>query len=295
MFGFLLQTWSYRTEHIPDLCPMSLRILLSLTAMIILAGCSKQLLQSRWQPTEQPDGTFRFYHADSKIRYNVSNDSTHLYLKMDVTDRLTMMKILQTGMRVFLGAEGKKKERNEIQFPIYVDRYELTPEDLSPALYAVDGKGQLERMLPTEGYRKHNGKAVQVFNDVALDDGTKVSLRLDSDRALVYEAVIPLHLLGGTGGSVALGVETGAFKFPSPEMMQQTDITSGQQMTAGDRAMGRGQGMGGGMDPYGMSPYGMNPNASANMGMNQRATTRYNVMEDAVRFWMNVQLAAPAQ
>jgi hypothetical protein len=84
-------------------------------------------------------------HADSKIRYNVTNDSTHLYLKMDVTDRLTIMKILQTGMRVFLGADGKKKERNELQFPIYVDKYELTEQDMNPAVYDIDRRGQLER------------------------------------------------------------------------------------------------------------------------------------------------------
>jgi hypothetical protein len=35
----------------------------------------------------------------------------------------------------------------------------------------------------------------------------------------------------------------------------------------------------------------MNPTSSANMGMNQRALTRYNVVEDPVRFWVNVQLA----
>lgn len=273
-----------------QLCRMIIRMTLILVTLFA-AGCSKQVLDSRWQTAETADNNYRFYHADSKIRYNVSNDSTYLYLKMDVTDRLTMMKILQTGMRVFMGAEGKKKERNEIQFPIYVDKYELTEEDLNPALYAIDRSGELERMLPTEGYLKHNGTVTQVFNGAPLEDGTQVHIRLDSDRALVYEAIIPLTLLPAASGQVALGVETGAFKFPTAGVIQQTDITSQQQLTAGDRAMGRGQGM----DPYGSNPYGMNPTSSANMGMNQRAMTRYNVMEEAVRFWIDVKLAEPAR
>jgi len=263
----------------------------------MITGCSKQTLDSRWHAPAKEDVGFRFYHADSKIRYNISNDSTHLYLSMDVSDPLTMMKILQAGMRLFLGDDAKRKERNELQFPIYVDRYELTDEDLNPSSYALDRKGQLERMLPTEGYLKHNGSVKQVFNGAPLDDGTQVHIRLDNDRALVYEAIIPLALLNSTSGKVALGVETGAFKFPTGGIIQQNDITSGQQMTAGDRAMGREQGMMGGMG--GMDPYGMNqgmnsPTGSANMGMNQRAMTRYNALEEAVRFWMNVQLSAPA-
>ncbi|MCF8258576.1 MAG: hypothetical protein K9J06_13550 [Flavobacteriales bacterium] len=271
---------------------MTFRFILPLAAAFLLVGCSKQILESKWNVPNKVESTFRFYHAESKIRYNVTNDSTHLYLTMDVTDRLTIMKILQTGMRVFLGAEGKKKERNELQFPIYVDKYELTEEDLNPAMNAIDRKGQLERMLPTEGYRKYNGSVVQVFNGAPLDDGTQVHIRLDSDRALVYEAAIPLALLPSADGKVALGIETGTFKFPTGEIIQQTDITSqNQQLSAGDRAMGRGQGM----DPYGGNPYGMNPNSSANMGMNQRTLTRYNVMEEPVRFWMDVQLAAKRQ
>jgi len=275
---------------IPDLWAMRLSIIVPLAITILMAACSKQILESKWHVPSKVETNFRFYHADSKIRYNVTNDSTHLFLKMDVTDRLTIMKILQTGMRVFLGADGKKKERNELQFPIYVDKYELTQEDLNPAMYDIDRKGQLERMLPTEGYLKYNGGVAQVFNGTPLADGTQVHIRLDSDRALVYEAIIPLKLLETKSGQVALGIETGAFKFPTGDVIQQSDITSqNQQLTAGDRAMGRGQG---GMDPYGGNPYGMSPNSSANMGMNQRSMTRYNVMEESVRFWMNVQLAA---
>lgn len=266
---------------------MSSRVLIPLLLAVLACGCSKQVLQSNWHGPAQKDGSFRFYHAESKIRYNVTNDSTHVQLTMDVTDRLTIMKILKTGLRIFLGAEGKKKERNELQFPIYVDKYELTGEDLSPSYSALDRGSEATRLLPTEGYRKVNGTVLQVFNGAPLSDGTQVSLRFDSDRALVYEALIPLALLNPTGGQVVLGVETGTFKLPSGEIIQSTDITSQNQLTAGDRAMGRGQGL----DPFSSNPYGMNPTSSANMGMNQRALTRYNVMEDPVRFWITVQLA----
>lgn len=251
------------------------------------SGCSKTTLESKWHAPKADEVAFRFFHPESKIRYNVRNDSTHLYLTMDVADRLTMMKILQTGLRVFLGADGKKKERNELQFPIYVDKYELTESDLDPGQYALDMVGgrahRLEQMLPTEGYLKVNGNVVSVFNGHPLADGTRVTMRLDSDRALFYEAIIPLNLLGGMNAPVALGIETGAFKLPSADAIQETDISQAQQLTAGDRAMGRGT-----TDPYGMS----SPTGSANMGTAQRTMTRVNVMEEPVRFWVRVNLAS---
>lgn len=261
-----------------------------LLSVIFLAACSKQVLQSNWHGTPKADGSFRFYHPDSKIRYNITNDSTHIYLVMDVTDRLTMMKILRSGMRVFLGDQGKKKERNELQFPIYVDKYELMESDMHPAMHPIERLGEMEKLLPNEGYLKYMGKATSVFPGVPLNNGLQVSMKFDKDRALVYEAAIPLALLGKEkeNAPVVLGLETGAFRLPEGEMMQQSDITSGQQMTAGDRAMGRGVGMG--MDPMGMNT----PQGSANIGLNQRTLARYNVIEEPVRFWVTIQLAAPA-
>lgn len=253
------------------------------------AGCTTQALESRWyvDSDREQTGNYRFYHTDSKTRYNVRNDSVNIYLSMDMADRLTMMKVLQTGIRLYLGSEGKKKERNELQFPLYVDKYLLTADDLNPQVFALDMAGgssaRLERMLPTEGYVKFDGRVTSIYNGTMAENGVQATMRLDKDRALVYEAIIPLRLLGTTTGTVTLGVETGAFKMTDGEVISQTDITSGQQMTAGDRAMGRGQGM----DPYGMNT----PTGSTNMGMNQRAITRANPLEEPIRFWMTVLLA----
>lgn len=265
--------------------------------LLMLNSCSKETFQSKWHVPSATSETFRFYHADSKIRYNVRNDSTMLYVSMDMADRLTMMKVLQTGMRIFLGDSKKKSERNELQFPIYVDKYEVTATDLDQSQYEYDiasgSSGKLSKMLPTEGYLKLNGNVVSVFNGQPAENGTQVAMRLDKDRALVYEAIIPLELLGEIDGPIALGFETGAFKFPDGDVISQNDITSGQQLTAGDRAMGRGQGN----DPYGMNgANGMNsPTGSANMGMNQRAMPRSNVMEEPIRFWITVELAKSVQ
>ena len=268
-----------------------------LLTLLLLSSCTQEIYQSKWMEPSATSETFRFYHADSKIRYNVRNDSTMLYVSMDMADRLTMMKVLQTGMRIFLGGSKKKSERNELQFPIYVDKYEITATDLNPSQYEYDmvtgASSKLSSMLPTEGYLKMNGTVTSVFNGQPADNGTQVTMRLDKDRALVYEAIIPLKLLGEITGPVALGIETGAFKFPDGDVISQSDITSGQQLTAGDRAMGRGQGM----DPTGMNgPNGMNsPTGSANMGMNQRAIPKTNMMEEPIRFWISVELANPVR
>lgn len=272
---------------------MTVRLICALLVAFTIAGCAKETLQSKWYAPEQTTemGTFRFYHADSKIRYNVRNDGANLYLSMDMAERLTMMKVLQTGLRIFIGNASKKSERNELQFPIYVDKYELTASDMEPndaTLDRLEGRSnRLESMLPTEGYLKMNGAVTSIFNGQPLPSGATVLMRLDKDRALVYEAVIPLSFFGEMTGPVAIGIETGAFKFPSEEIVSQSDITSAQQVTAGDRAMGRNQTQ----DPYGMNT----PTGSTNMGMNQRAITRTSVMEEPIRFWITVELAKAGQ
>ncbi len=276
---------------------MTTKLFFGTLLLFLFSSCTQEIYQSKWMEPSANSETFRFYNADSKIRYNVRNDSTMLYVSMDMADRLTMMKVLQTGMRIFLGGSKKKSERNELQFPIYVDKYEITATDLNPSQYEYDlvtgASSKLSSMLPTEGYLKMNGTVTSVFNGQPADNGTQVSMRLDKDRALVYEAIIPLKLLGEITGPVALGIETGAFKFPDGDVISQSDITSGQQLTAGDRAMGRGQGM----DPTGMNgPNGMNsPTGSANMGMNQRAMPKTNMMEEPIRFWISVELAKPVR
>ena len=133
--------------------------------MIGASGCSNKLFESKWKVPETESTAFRFYDADSKIRYNIENDSTNLYFSFDVVDQLTIQKILTTGLRVFVDGTAKNKQKNEVQFPIYADKVPVselqeygTQYDQSMQL----GKQTLDQMIPADGFLKLGETTLQV-------------------------------------------------------------------------------------------------------------------------------------
>jgi hypothetical protein len=263
-------------------------ILSLIMASIAFAGCSNKLYLSSWYKHSVKDKNFRFYHSDSKIRYNVENDDEFLYLSFDVLDQLTIQKILTTGLRLHLDPSGKNKQKHEAQFPIYSDKVPVSELEEYGSKYDQSmllGKGRLDEMIPTDGYLKMNGNTVPLFNNVDKN-GALVSLKFDSTRSLVYSAKINLDSLNLTGNVVSIGFETGAYEMPQQDMsIQQADVTQANQgVTAGDRAMGRG-----GADPYGINT----PGGSTAAGTALRNSNSYNKFIEPIRFWSKVQLASP--
>jgi len=260
-------------------------LLFILVSVVGFVGCSNKLFESNWKGT-MTDAKFRFYDSESKIRYNIENDADNIYFSFDVMDQLTIQKILTTGIRLFIDGTGKKKERNELQFPIYSDKVPIEelnkPEDGYEL--TLDAFGTKPRQqIPTEGYLKIDGKVTSVYNG-AESNGVLVSMRFDSTGSLVYKAKLPLDLLKPDNGMVSLGFETGGFTLPQQDQaMNNASVTNGQQGTAADRAMGR-TAMN---DPYGLNT----PQGSSAAGVAMRNSTAYNKLAEPIRFWMDVRLA----
>lgn len=257
-----------------------------LLSSIVLTSCSNKLFESNWKNPEKKSSAFRFYDADSKIRYNLENDEKNLYFSFDVMDQLTIQKILTTGLRVFLDPGAKNKQKNEIQFPIYSDKVPIselveygTEYDQSMLL----GKERLDQMIPTDGYLKINGEASPIFNRVETN-GFTVTLEFDSTRSLVYRAVIPLSKIGAESDILSVGIETGGYEMPQQDLADPNgSVVNPNQLTAGDRAMGRTAN-----DPYGLNT----PNGSTAAGMAMRSSTTYNKFADPIRFWVKVKLSS---
>ena len=85
---------------------------------------------------------------------------------------------------------------------------------------------------------------------------------------------------------ISIGLETGGYEFPQQDVaLSQADVTQANQgVTAGDRAMGRGN-----SDPYGVNT----PGASTAAGTALRNSTSYNKFAEPIRFWAKIQLAFP--
>lgn len=252
--------------------------------LVVLSACSNKLFESNWKKPESETSAFRFYEPESKIRYNIENDEKNLYFSFDVLDQLTIQKILTTGLRVFVDPTAKNKQKNEIQLPIYSDKVPISELDQYGTEYDQSmtiGKQRLDEMIPTDGYLKWNGETTQIFNRVETK-GITVKLEFDKTKSLVYHATIPLSMVAAESNMISIGLETGGYELPQDQSNPQGDVTQSNQLTAGDRAMGRGN------DPYGINT----PGGSSAAGMAMRQSTAYNKFADPIRFWVKVKLAS---
>lgn len=268
-----------------QICRMK-RITTLLLIVIAATSCSNKLHQSNWKRPVSEKTSFRFYHPDSKIRYNIENDDKYLYFSFDVLDQLTIQKILTTGLRLFIDPSGKNKEKYEVQFPIYSDKVPVAELEEYGSKYDQSmllGKERLDQMIPTDGYLKLEGSTVPIFNGVEKN-GVTINLKFDNTRSLVYSAKISLDSISALGNFISIGLETGGYEIPQQDVgLTQADVTQANQgVTAGDRAMGRG-----GSDLYGVNT----PGGSTAAGTALRNSTSYNNFIEPIRFWSKVQLA----
>lgn len=186
-------------------------------------------------------------------------------------------------MRVFLDGSAKNKQKTEVQFPIYSDKVPIdeleeygTEYDQSIQL----GQDRLNQMIPTDGYLKVDGQTTQIFN-LADTKGVQVYLQFDKTRSLVYRLRIPLSLIGPESDVLSVGIETGGYEMPAqPQNDPNGSVVNPNQLTAGDRAMGRGN------DPYGINT----PGGSTAAGMAMRNSSTYNKFAEPIRFWVKVKL-----
>lgn len=256
-----------------------------LLAAIAVSGCSNKLFESNWKQPDVRSTAFRFYDAESKIRYNIENDDKNMYFSFDVVDQLTIQKIITTGLRVFIDPSAKNKQRNEIQFPIYSDKVPISELEEYGNQYDQSmllGKERLDQMVPTDGYLKLDGEATPIFNRIETK-GFTVTLEFDSTRSLVYRAVIPLDKVKTETDILSIGIETGGYEMPQQSAADpNVNVADPNQITAGDRAMGRSV-----QDPYGLNT----PNGSTAAGMAMRNSTTYNKFAEPIRFWVKVKLA----
>lgn len=274
-----------------QICSMR-HIIFFLMVLVGLSACSNKLYESNWKQPEVKSSAFRFYHSDSKIRYNIENDEKNLYFSFDVMDQLTVQKILTTGLRLYIDRTGKNKQKDELQFPVYSDKVPISELEEYGNRYDQSiqlGKSTLDQMIPSDGYLKFGDETVQIFNRMPVN-GTSVTLEFDSTRSLVYRAIIPLESIKAEGDVISLGIETGGYEIPgNDQAITQADVSSANQgVTAGDRAMGRTD-----SNPYG-NPYansGLNtPQGSSAAGLAMRNSSRYNKFADPIRFWVKVKL-----
>ena len=60
----------------------------------------------------------RFYDADSRLFFDIANDSNNIYLCFESRDEMTQTKLMRAGMKLTLSTKGKDKHEASIFYPV---------------------------------------------------------------------------------------------------------------------------------------------------------------------------------
>lgn len=196
-----------------------------LILMALLAACAK--ITPVNAPREKEGISLvenAHYDAESKIRYMVSNDNTHVYLRFDTDNYATIMRVRKLGAIVRFDMKGKRKGTHWLKYPVYnSDEMPMGPvsnpngmpggilrDDLfPPTTTAIWTEGELSRNI-----------------DLGMNaEGFVCKAGLDDKDVLMYMVGIPFKLIGGTRpedfGSLTMELE-----IPSPDAGVKTSTSS---------------------------------------------------------------------
>ena len=181
------------------------RITISFLFLLSIVSCSSTLYQANWQVKPVvADGNpnewslpLRYSDSKSGLQYNVTNDETNLYICIRATEQPIQMKILSSGMEIWLDPSGKNKETVGIQFPLpgMHDRKpmaENSQQDMSK------GRNQGRMNMAEEYHLQKPRIALSGFKPeyngtfLAADSkGVKASIDWNEQNFMTYELVVP--------------------------------------------------------------------------------------------------------
>ncbi len=215
------------------------------------------------------------YDEKAMLGYAVSNDKENLYITIETGDPATQLKILHTGITLWIDKTGGREATTAINFPL--------PDAYKSQKNGDGSKTQLEEWEEAQRNRPEHKrfeledrvrKALPSANEFSLQGfkgcnhqfslletdtcGIITRLALDSTKELVLEAVIPLRSFyykpiltrADRGKPLTICIETEAMKRPAGKASSGRVRTSGGIRpsigVSGLRMGGMGMGMGNG-------------------------------------------------
>jgi hypothetical protein len=171
---------------------------------ILLTSCSGRYIERCiWQDkplfTEGSYGIWpipNYYNNKTRLSYTVSNDQKNLYLCFKTTDEFTQMKILKSGMEVWIDTNGGKHQNIGILYPVQGIRKHLPPLPEQPVKGVRPDKRLIKKRIIDEnqfvkliGFKNCNTTPLRLKDQQCLS----LKMDIDSDNAntLVYRIVIP--------------------------------------------------------------------------------------------------------
>lgn len=174
-------------------------------ALLLLVSCSSELYQATWQTKKViADGNptewslpLRYSDAKSGLQYNITNDGANLYICIRATEQPAQIKILSSGMVIWLDPSGKNKEVTGIHFPLPV-RHDKRPtqEDINAGMTQAKNPGKMNlreeyelekpQILLSGFLPQYNGTF-----ETSEAKGATAAINWDKQDNMTYELAIP--------------------------------------------------------------------------------------------------------
>jgi hypothetical protein len=222
------------------------------------------------------------YDNNSKLQYEVLNDTRTMYIRLKANDAGTQAKFVYLGMVIWLDTTGRNQQQLGIRFPLPIDLESLPRGEQRPA--GAMGPSAAERIAEHQARLRQvllgakemellnfRGNKEPVLTDAQSQLGVKAALDLDAQGNLIYELAVPLRLIYrrvpalATGQAATVGVTLSGMKPKMPKSDSTNDPYSAMNGggMGGYGGMGgmRGGGMRGGGPQYSFSPLSLRTSA----------------------------------
>ncbi|MBJ6145465.1 hypothetical protein [Hymenobacter sp. BT559] len=223
------------------------------------------------------------YDNNSKLQYQVLNDTRTMYLRLKANDASTQARFVYLGMVIWLDTTGRNQQQLGIRFPLPIDLESLPRGEQRPA--GAMGPSAAERLAEHQTRLRQvllgakemellnfRGNKEPVLTDAQSQLGIKAALDLDAQGNLIYELAVPLRLIYrrvptlATGQAATVGVTLAGMKPKMPKSDSSNDPYSamnGGGMGGYGRMGGMGgmRGMRGGGPQYSYSPLSLRTSA----------------------------------
>src|ERR1035437_1615926 len=132
---------------------------LFLIAIVLLSSCTSLNKVESSREMNKNSNEYTYSDPDSKIRYDISNDSKNLYIRLNTADYPTISKILMTGLKVCFDLNGKKSNKFYFEYQLPQERQSQGQRHPRPAGGEPAGfnLNRLVEQISNEGEFDRNG------------------------------------------------------------------------------------------------------------------------------------------
>ena len=239
------------------------RIFAAVCASILVGSCSHMVYPEDMYQTKavKPDGVLnewdlplRFGSSSGLAQYNVTNDKENLYVSLDTHDEATALKILRSGITIYIDPSSGKSKKMSVAFPLPNTTY-VRPEKNANNNNGKTSRVDMEQGLLVQAITFSTAGFSGIENKLYdVSDKSKIAVAVASNNGngLAYEAIIPMKYIFGntekiTGHPVSVGIVINAMKNPGERVPNPAAGNGSQSGMGGRRGSGSGGGrMGGG-------------------------------------------------